>query len=397
MEASDQTNVTERKQDESALRDADRRKDRFLALLAHELRNPLASLRSGLQVMRLAGSDQEICAKVHGMMERQLGHIVRIIDDLLDISRINENKIELRRSRVLLTDVISSAVETARPAIEAAGHQLSISLPAEPVYLDADLTRLSQVFSNLLTNSAKYTDGGGQIWLTAASLPGEVAVSIRDTGIGIPADALPRIFDMFSQVDRNVERTAGGLGIGLALVKSLVELHDGVVTAVSDGPGQGSTFTVRFPVLTAADVVRHSAPADATQPLPSPRHRILVVDDNHDAANSMAMLLKMLGHDVRVAHDGLEAVEIAESFAPRAILMDIGMPKLSGYDATQRLRQQPWGRNVIIIALTGLGQDLDRAHSGQAGCNGHLVKPVQLSDLKQLLANLDLPQPLSPE
>ncbi len=243
------TDVTERHQMEGTLRDTDRKKNEFIALLAHELRNPLAPLRNGLQVMRLAVGDAHAIDQARGMMERQLGHMVRLIDDLLDISRISQNKMELRRSRVLLTDVVSSAVETARPAIEAAGHELTISLPQGPIFLDADLTRLAQVFSNLLTNSAKYTERGGRIWLAAERRGGEVVVSVKDTGIGIPAESLPRIFDMFSQVDRSVERSTGGLGIGLALVRGLVEMHDGTVTAASPGLGKGSIFTVRLPAL----------------------------------------------------------------------------------------------------------------------------------------------------
>jgi PAS domain S-box-containing protein len=380
--------ITDRKRAEAALREADRRKDQFIALLAHELRNPLAPLRNGLQVMRLAGSDANVVAQARGMMERQLGHMVRLIDDLLDISRISQNKMELRRSRVLLTDVVSSAVETARPAIEAAGHKLTIALPPEPVHLDADLTRLGQVFSNLLTNSAKYTTRGGRIWLAAERRGGEVIVSVRDTGIGIPADDLPRIFDMFCQVDRSIERSAGGLGIGLALVKGLVEMHDGTVSVASEGHGKGSTFTVELPVLgTHAEPV--AAVSSDKGPAAGPRRRILVVDDNRDSANSMAMMLEFRGNDVAAAHDGVEAVKAAESFGPEVILMDVGMPRLDGYEATRRIREQPWGQPIIIIALTGWGQDGDRALSKAAGCDGHLVKPVSLTELEELLTDLE--------
>jgi CheY-like chemotaxis protein/anti-sigma regulatory factor (Ser/Thr protein kinase) len=285
--------------------------------------------------------------------------------------------------------VISSAVETARPAIEEAGHEVTIRLPPEPVYLDVDLTRLAQVFSNLLNNSAKYTERGGRILLAAERQGGEVIVSVRDTGLGIPANDLPRIFDMFSQVDRSIERSTGGLGIGLALVKGLVEMHGGTVTATSAGQGKGSTFTVKLPVLESTDAPSLDVPSD-TGPLPSgPRRRILVVDDNRDSANSMAMMLTLMGNDVRTAHDGIEAVETAEEFHPKAILMDLGMPKLNGYEATQRIRERTWGRNMIIIALTGWGQEADRAQSNAAGCDGHLVKPVNLSDLESLLTELE--------
>jgi PAS domain S-box-containing protein len=381
--------ITDRKRTEEALWEADRRKDQFIATLAHELRNPLAPLRNGLQVMRLAGEDIDAIARARTMMERQLGHMVRLVDDLLDISRITQNKIELRRSRVLLTDVVSSAVETARPAIEAAGHELTVSLPAEPVHLDADLTRLAQVFSNLLTNSAKYTERGGRIWLVAARQGGEVVVTVRDTGIGIPVESLPRIFEMFSQVDRSIERSTGGLGIGLALVRGLVEMHEGTVTAASEGQGKGSMFTVRLPVLGIYTEPLAAAPSDTGQTSAGIRRRILVVDDNRDSASSMALMLKLLGNDVATAHDGIEAVDKAEEFRPEVILMDVGMPRLNGYDASRRIRQQPWGAPVIIIALTGWGQEGDRAMSKVAGCDGHLVKPVSLADLKKLLTDLE--------
>ena len=379
--------ITERKEAVEALQEADRRKDEFLALLAHELRNPLAPLRNGLHVMRLASGDAALTATLRDMMERQLSHMVRLIDDLLDVARISRNKMELRCSRVLLADVISSAVETARPALEAAGHELTVTLPREPVHLDADLTRLAQVFSNLLNNSAKYTEWGGRIWLTATREDGEIAVAVRDTGIGIPASALPKIFDMFSQVDRSIERSTGGLGIGLALVKGLVEMHGGTIEASSPGQGRGSTFTVRLPVVESrADIGKL---VEGWQGAVGSQRRILVVDDNQDSANSMATMLQLLGNEVRVARDGLEAVALAEPFRPHVILMDIGMPNLNGYEATRRIREQPWGRDMTIIALTGWGQDTDRALSKEAGCDGHLVKPVDLPELEKTLSELE--------
>ncbi|HJT77687.1 MAG TPA: ATP-binding protein, partial [Gemmataceae bacterium] len=367
------------------LREQDRRKDEFLALLAHELRNPLAPIRNGLQVLRLAGSDASPAAQARAMMERQLGHMVRLIDDLLDVSRVSRNKMELRRSRVLLADVVSSAVETARPAVEEAGHELTVSLPPEPVHLDADLTRLAQVFGNLLSNSAKYTPRGGRIRLSAGRRGDEVVVSVRDNGIGIPAESLRSIFDMFSQVDRSIERSTGGLGIGLALVKGLVEMHGGTVTAESPGVGKGSTFTVRLPVLDERAERAPEAPPDEGARASGPKRRILIVDDNRDSATLLAMMLKLRNNEVRTAHDGLEAVEVAEEFRPQVILMDVGMPRLNGYDATRRIRGQPWARSVTIIALTGWGQEGDKERSREAGCNGHLVKPVDLADLEKLL------------
>jgi PAS domain S-box-containing protein len=374
------TDITERKRAEGELKAGDRKKDEFIALLAHELRNPLAPLRNGLQVLRLAGGDANALARARGMMERQLGHMVRLIDDLLDISRISQNKMDLRRKPVLLTDVVGSAVETARPAIEAAGHGFTVSLPPEPVYLDADLTRLAQVFSNLLTNSAKYTDRGGRVWLTAERRDGEVVVSVRDTGIGIPAESLGNIFNMFSQVDRSIERSTGGLGIGLALVKGLVEMHGGTVTAASEGEGRGSTFAVTLPVV-ANQAVPKDLSADGGQKTARPKRRILVVDDNRDGADSLAMMLRLIGDEVRTAHDGIEAVEQAEAFRPELVLMDVGMPRLNGLDATRR--------DMVIIALTGWGQEGDKERSRGAGCDGHLVKPVDPSELQKLLEKRD--------
>ncbi|WP_246523586.1 PAS domain S-box protein [Gemmata palustris] len=379
--------VTERQAMEQELRDADQRKDEFIALLAHELRNPLAPIRNGLQVLHLAGTDTSALARTRVMMDRQLSHMVRLVDDLLDASRISRNKMELRRTRVSLSEVMASAVETARPLLDDAGHELRVALPAEPISLDADLTRLAQVFSNLLTNSAKYTPRGGQIHVSAERNSAEAVVSVRDTGIGIPADALSAVFDMFSQVDRSTERSRGGLGIGLALVKGLVEMHGGTVTAESAGPNKGSTFTVRLPIPVDQTELPHETHETGTAPTKRTR-RVLVVDDNHDGAESMAEMLGLLGGEVRTAHDGLEAVTAAEEFRPEIILMDVGMPKLNGLDATRRIRSHPWGREMAIVALTGWGQESDRERSRDAGCDGHLVKPVNLSDLEKLLGTL---------
>jgi PAS domain S-box-containing protein len=379
--------ISERKKIEEALRTADRRKDEFLAVLAHELRNPLAPLANGLQVIRLAHGDPGAIAQARTMMERQLSHLVRLVDDLLDLSRIGRKQMELRRSRLLLSDVVNSAIETARPLIEAAGHTLAVSVPPEAIHLDGDLTRLSQVFSNLLANSAKYTDPHGQIFLDVIRRPDQVVVSVRDTGIGIAADQLDAVFGMFSQVDPRTERSRGGLGIGLALVQGLVKMHGGSVTAQSPGIGQGSTFSVTLPVIEANVPSQRSRPSDAS-PTAHERRRILIVDDNLDAARSMAMMLELLGNDVRTAHDGVQAIELVEHYRPDVVLMDVGMPHLDGYDATRRIRAQPWGRATIIIALTGWGQDDDKARAQEAGCNGHLTKPVNLSDLQSLLEKL---------
>lgn len=291
---------------------------------------------------------------------------------------------ELRLEKVSLAEIISIAVETARPVIDEAKHALNIILPEEPIVLHADKTRLAQVFSNLLTNSAKYTPHGGHIALTAEHSHGEVVVSVRDNGIGIPPGALYRIFGMFSQVDRSINRATGGLGIGLALVKGLVEMHHGTVVAQSPGENQGSTFQVTLPII-------ESSPADVQKVAEEPAHqvnrrKVLVVDDNIDGAESLALMLELLGNSVEKAHDGIEAVERAETFRPEIIFMDVGMPKLNGLDATKQIRENDWGKDIHIYALTGWGQDSDKQRSNEAGCTGHLVKPVSLAELKKLFS-----------
>ena len=368
----------------SEVREQDRRKDEFLAILAHELRNPLAPLRNGLQVLRMTAADPELDS-IRTMMDRQLTHMVRLIDDLLDVSRISRSKMELRQTRVTLADVIRSAVETVRLAIDEAGHALEIALPTEPVYLYADLTRLAQVFGNLLSNSAKYTPRGGRICVSSELKGAMVAVRVEDNGIGIPGESLPRIFDMFSQVDRSIERSTGGMGIGLALVKGLVEMHHGSVEATSAGAGQGCVFTVRLPRMESAVQTTQQQQPQAGAIASGAGEKILVVDDNRDSAASLAMMLKLLGNEVRTAFDGLEAVELAAEFRPAVIFMDIGMPRLNGYEAARRIREQPWGAAVTIVALTGWGQQSDRLRSKQAGCDEHLVKPVNPTELEALL------------
>jgi PAS domain S-box-containing protein len=380
--------ITESKRAAEALRDADRRKGEFLALLAHELRNPLAPLRNGLEEIRLARGEGDAVENARSMMERQLGHMVRLIDDLLDVARINQEKMELRPTRLLLADVIESALETTRPLIHAAGQTLTVSLPEEPLALEADSTRLAQVLANLLNNSAKYTEPGGHIALAAERAGRDVVISVRDDGIGIPEQALPRIFDMFSQVDRSIERTTGGLGIGLALVKGLVEMHGGSVTAQSAGEGMGSTFTVRLPLLEPHPDPVASGAGAVHPPDGGRKRRILVADDNRDAATSLARVLKLIGNEVRTAHDGMETLTTAEEFRPEIILMDVGMPRLNGYETTRRIRASSWGRATTIIALTGWGQQGDRLQSSEAGCNGHLVKPITLPELEKLLLEL---------
>lgn len=366
------------------LRDADQRKDEFLATLAHELRNPLAPIRNGLHLMRLAGAEGAI-EQARTMMERQMAVLVHLVDDLLDVSRVSRGKLELRRERIALRAVVEAAIETTRPVIEQSGHQLGVDLPEQPVLVDGDLTRLAQVVSNLLNNAAKYTHHGGEITLSVR-LEGSIAVlAVTDNGIGIPAHMLERVFELFTQVDRALEKTTGGLGIGLSLVKGLVEMHGGTVTAFSAGEGRGSTFCVRLP-LAAAVVL---GPATRLDPLPDARmrRRILVCDDNVDSAQSLGLLLELLGNEVRIGHDGEQAVAMAEAFLPDLILLDIGMPRLNGYDACRDIRAQPWGAPMFVVAMTGWGQDEDRRRSQAAGFDLHLVKPVDPIALQRLLTS----------
>ncbi len=367
------------------LREADRRKDEFLATLAHELRNPLAPIRNGLQVLRLAGADESTAEQARTMMDRQLTQMVRLVDDLLDVSRITRNKLELRRERVPLATIVHSATETSRPLVEQGGHTLSVRLPPDLVYLDADPVRLAQVFSNLLNNSARYTEPGGRIELTAESNTDHVLIRVRDNGRGIPRAELERVFEMFAQVEGDRTQTQGGLGIGLTLVRRLVEMHGGSVGVHSDGLGLGSEFTVRLPTVADQQGRTLSTEASASRTKAVGR-RILVVDDNPDSARSLGMLLKLLGNEIRTAGDGLEAIQAAEEFRPELILLDIGLPKLDGYEACRRIRQQPWSKPMTIVALTGWGQQEDRRRSQEAGFDHHLVKPVDLPTLRQLLS-----------
>ncbi len=378
--------ITEQKRADEALREADRRKDEFLATLAHELRNPLAPIRNGLQIMHLSNGDRERVEQARTMMERQLQHMVHLVDDLLDLSRISRGKIELRKQRVELAKVVQHAVETSRPAIEQAGHNLTIALSTEPIFVDADTTRLSQVFANLLNNAAKYTERGGWIRLTVQRHGGDVAVSVTDNGVGIPSHMLPKVFEMFTQVDRNLERSQGGLGIGLSIVRRLVEMHGGRVEALSEGQGKGSEFVVHLPMAVLVDL--QQCHVDDESIVPATRRRILVVDDNEDSAMSLALMLDLMGCETQTALDGLEALDAAARFRPELVLLDIGMPKLNGYDTARRIRQQPWGRNTVLIALTGWGQDEDRRRSQEAGFDSHMTKPVDPAAIRKLLAGI---------
>jgi signal transduction histidine kinase/ActR/RegA family two-component response regulator len=378
--------VTERVRTLETLREADRRKDEFLATLAHEIRNPLAPIRNELEIMRMARGNSDVIEHSRAVMERQLAHLVHLVDDLMDVSRITRGKLELRRAELALEAVLQAALETSRPLIEAARHNLTLNMPQTPVYVFGDLTRLAQIFSNLLNNAAKYTPSGGRITLSASAVNGEAVIEVRDTGVGITAEALPNIFEMFTQANRD-RGLAPGLGIGLALVHVLTEMHGGTVTAESAGLGTGSSFTVRLPVLQVSEI-EHSGVGTRAAPAAVVRRRVLVADDNLDAAESLAMLLTMMGHEVRAAHDGEQAVEQAEKFRPDLILMDVGMPTLDGLQAATRIRSMEWGASPVIVALTGWGQDADRKRSKDAGCDVHLVKPLDFDRLTVLLTQL---------
>jgi signal transduction histidine kinase len=367
------------------LQDADRRKDEFLAMLAHELRNPLAPIRTAVQLLRLKELGAAQRARARDVIERQVEHLVTLIDDLLDVSRITRGMITLQRERVLVGAIVARAVETARPAIDAQGHALTLDLPDELITVDGDQTRLTQVLANVLHNASKFMDPGGRIHLTVSRDDGYVAISIADTGVGIPQDLIPRVFDLFTQVHTQPDRAQGGLGIGLALVRRLVEMHGGTVTARSQGPGTGSEFVVRLPTL-AAEAVPPQSQSRAAAAAVTPRCRILVVDDNHDAAESLSLQLQFAGHDVRSAHDGIEAIDVASAFHPEIVLLDLGMPRLDGYDTAREIRLRPWGKAATLIALTGWGQQQDRSRTSAAGFDAHLVKPVGESELFDAIA-----------
>lgn len=383
--------VTERKGLEDNLRrlaadlsEADHRKDEFLAMLAHELRSPLAPISNAVQVLRRAGTDGAAVRSASEMLDRQVGQMARLVDDLLDMGRITRGRIELRRERLELAPILNQAVESARALYRAMGHELTVTLPMEAVYVDADPVRLAQVVGNLLNNACKFTDRGGHIWLTVEREGGQAVIRVRDNGIGIAPDQLPRLFGMFTQVDTSLERSRDGLGIGLTLVKTLVEMHRGTVEARSEGLGCGSEFVVRLPVV--ANEPRGAASV-ATAGSPATGRRVLIVDDNQDGADSLAMMLQLAGHETETAHDGLQAVATAERFRPHAMLLDIGLPKLNGYEVCRRVREQPWGKGMLLVAVTGWGQEADRQRSKEAGFDAHVVKPVAADVLMNLLAS----------
>lgn len=392
---------TERKRLEDALHrraeevaEEARRKDEFLAVLAHELRNPLAPIRNALQVIRLGGQDAAVVEQMRGMADRQVAYLVRLVDDLLDLSRISRGRMQLLKEPLDVAQPVQRAVEAVQPQVQERGLTLSLSLPAEPAYVEADPTRLQQVMGDLLSNAAKYTDPGGTILLTARQEGGDVVLRVKDTGVGIDPEMLPHIFDLFVQAERRLDRAQGGLGLGLTLVKKLVEMHGGSVEAHSEGHGRGSEFVVRLPALPedrTGELLRQQ-PADQQPEAPWPPRRILVVDDNVDAADSLAVLLRLEGHEVRVAHDGPGALAAVQADPPDVVILDLGMPGMDGFQVARRLKEQPGAKDVLLVALTGWSQEEDRRRCYEVGFDGHLTKPVEFNALRQFLAHPKLPR-----
>lgn len=371
-----------------ALADLDRRKDEFLAMLSHELRNPLAPISNAVHLLRMRKNEEPLQQKARIIIERQLAQLTRLVDDLMEVSRITTGRVQLRCERVVVSGVVERAVESARPLIDQRGHELTVSLPPQPIWLNADASRLEQVVVNLLTNAAKYTEQGGHIWLTVQEEGEDCVLRVRDTGVGIAPDLLPRVFDLFTQAERSLDRSQGGLGIGLALVQRLVEMHEGKVAVISV-LGQGSEFVVRLPIAPTAEPQSPSSPTEKAKPS-GPSLRVLVVDDNVDTAGSLAMLLEASGHEVRTAHDGLTALEAALNYRPNVVLLDIGLPGLNGFEVAKRLRQQPVFQHVVLVAMTGYGQEADRQRSLDAGFNHHLVKPAEFRKVQEILASVSV-------
>jgi len=369
----------------AALKDADRRKDEFLAMLAHELRNPLAPISTAVQLLRLKELSDAQRERARDVLERQVQHLVLLVDDLLDVSRITRGVITLQHERVLIGTVIARAVETARPMIDSRRHTLTLDLTDEVLAVEGDKARLVQVVGNILNNAAKFMEPGGKIQLKVAREGTSVAITVRDAGIGIPTDQVPRIFDLFTQVHAKPDQIQGGLGVGLALVRRLVEMHGGTVAAHSAGPGQGTDIIVRLPLwamqAVRPDEPRHDSPVPAIGP-----SRILVVDDHLDAVEALSMQLQVAGHDVRTANDGVEAMTIGETFQPQVVLLDLGMPRMDGYETARSMRRRPWGTRALIIAVTGWAQPYDRQKTSEAGFDAHLVKPVSEVELFQAIA-----------
>jgi signal transduction histidine kinase/CheY-like chemotaxis protein len=376
--------ITQRKLSEEALREADRRKDEFLAILSHELRNPLAPIGYAVQVLKKKGDASPDLQWARDLIERQVRQMGIMLDDLMDVARITRGTIELRKQTLALAPVVDDVVEACRPLIERGGQTLSVALPSEPVMLDADPTRIGQILLNLLNNATKYTERGGHIEVTAQVVDEMVELRVKDTGIGITADMLPRVFDLFTQAERSMSRSQGGLGIGLTLVQRLAQLHGGAVEARSEGPGKGSEFIMRLPCLDAQKSGLAESVSDGKAAEPASL-RVLVVDDNEDGASSMAMWLESLGHTTRTAGDGIAGVQEAIAFEPDVVLLDLGMPRMNGFEAARRIRES-LGSEPLIIAVTGWGQEAERRRSREAGFDHHLTKPVDVELLKRLMS-----------
>jgi PAS domain S-box-containing protein len=383
--------IAERRRAESALLESNRHKDEFLAMLAHELRNPLAPIRSAIQVLRIIGSQEPPAEEARALIERQVEQLARLVDDLLDVSRITRGLIRLKKEVVDVSTIVSGAVESSRPLIDARRHALRVELPDEALLVEADRVRLAQVLMNLLNNAAKYTPEGGSIALTVKRIgdaPGQVSIKVRDSGMGIPAEMLPRVFDLFTQAERTLDRAEGGLGIGLTLVRRLMELHGGTVRVSSPGPGQGSEFVIQLPV-TERSAVEPQGPA-RTSERRSQSRRILVVDDNRDSADSLATLLRLFGNDVRTSYNGRQALAVAAIYRPDLVLLDLGLPGMDGFEVARQMRSLPDQGGTLIVAMTGYGTEEDRRQTSAAGFNAHLVKPVDIETLQELLSSPEL-------
>jgi PAS domain S-box-containing protein len=376
--------ITERKRTEHLLRESNRQKDEFLATLAHELRNPLAPICAAAELLKNAKSMAPELRAATAILERQARQMTHLVDDLLDVSRITSGRIRLHREPLELAELLKAVVETYRQSAESTRHQISLAAGGGPAYVSGDRTRLTQIFSNILHNAVKYTPPAGRIEIALRTENRQAAVSVRDNGMGIPAEMLEHIFEPFAQLDRSYERADGGLGIGLTLAKKLVEMHDGRIEARSAGRGKGTEFLIHLPAIAAAPVQRASAPPRHSDTMAS--CRVLIADDNHDAAVSLSMLLQAMGHDTRVVHDGVEALEEAEIFRPDIVLLDIGMPRLDGYETARRLASRPWAADTQIVAVTGWGQETDRQRAKDAGFHRHLVKPVDLDALREVMS-----------